>query len=129
MISFDTPSREFCVSRRIRTNTPLQALVVLNDPVYVEAAIGLAHRMNTEAAGNPKEQLNHGMQLALAHPPSDVQQATLSTFYEDSRTHYEQNPELIAELVPDSLQQEAHMAALINSANVILNLDEFLNKP
>ena len=129
MMSFDTPSREFCVSRRIRTNTPLQALVVLNDTVYVEAAVGLAHRMHTEAGPTAKEQLRYGVELALAHPPSEVQQSTLASFFDNSRAHYELHPELVADLVPDTLSQEPAMAALINSANVILNLDEFLNKP
>ncbi|MFK7845464.1 MAG: PSD1 and planctomycete cytochrome C domain-containing protein [Rhodothermales bacterium] len=129
MISFDTPSREFCVSRRIRTNTPLQALVVLNDPVYVEAAVGLAHRMQAEAGSDPAEQLKHGMQLALAHPPSETQKATLATFYESTLQHYLAHPDDVVSLVPDSLAQKPEMAALINSANVILNLDEFLSKP
>ncbi|MEM8485041.1 MAG: PSD1 and planctomycete cytochrome C domain-containing protein [Bacteroidota bacterium] len=129
MISFDTPSREFCVSRRIRTNTPLQALVVLNDTVYVEAAVGLAQRMQQEAGPTPAEQLHHGLQLALAYPPSEMQHNTLETFYNNTRAHYDQHPEAITALVPDTLSQEPATAALINAANVILNLDEFLNKP
>ncbi len=129
MISFDTPSREFCVSRRIRTNTPLQALVVLNDTVYVEAAIGLANRMQQEAGPAPAQQLQHGLQLALAYQPTDTQQETLETFYNNTLSHYREHPESIAALVPDSLPQQPATAALINTANVILNLDEFLNKP
>lgn len=129
MITFDTPSREFCVSRRIRTNTPLQALVTLNDPVYVEAAIGLAQRMKTEAGADPSLQLSHGLKLALAHPPSEAQLTTMSTFYDQTLARYNEHPDEIQALVPDTLEQVPEMAALINSANVILNLDEFLNKP
>ncbi len=129
MITFDTPTREYCVSQRIRTNTPLQALVVLNDTVFVEAAVGLAHRMQTEAGPDVQDQLTHGMQLALAHKPTTAQQATLTSFYENTFSHYQRNPDQVKTLVPDSLEQAPAMAALINSANVILNLDEFLNKP
>lgn len=128
MITFDAPSREFCVSRRIRTNTPLQALVSLNDIVYLEAAKGLALRMHQEA-GNPfAEQLAHGFNLAMAYPPSESQLNNLTAFYTETLTHYQQHPDAVKELVADPDLQTPEMAALINSANVLLNMDAFLNK-
>ena len=75
------------------------------------------------------QQLQHGLQLALAYKPSENQQATLEAFYNNTLSHYAEHPESIAALVPDSLPQQPATAALINTANVILNLDEFLNKP
>lgn len=128
MITFDTPSREYCVSRRIRTNTPLQALVSLNDVVFIEAAVGLAHRMQRSAPENSEKQLVHGYRLALASYPSEQQLARLVAFYETTLAHYRDHPEAIRELVPDSLSASPQTAALINSANVIMNLDAFLNK-
>jgi hypothetical protein len=101
MLTFDAPSREFCVSRRIRTNTPLQALVTLNDPAYWEAAEGLARRMEA-AADSPAAQAAFGYELALGRPPSDATRATLTALAED--------------------------APLPVVANTILNLDAFLTK-
>ena len=128
MITFDMPSREYCVSRRIRTNTPLQALVTLNDVVYMEAATALAGRMQREGGGAPADQLAHGFRLAMAYPPADEQQQPLLNFYQTTLEHYRSHPDDIAELVPDTMDATPETAALINSANVILNLDGFLNK-
>ncbi len=101
MLTFDAPSREFCVSRRIRTNTPLQALVTLNDPAYWEAAEALAFRME-QAADTPAEQAVAGYEMALGHRPSDAARATLA-----------------------SLAEETPLSVV---ANTILNLDAFLTK-
>ena len=133
MTTFDTPSREYCVSRRIRTNTPLQALVSLNDIVYMEAAAGLALRMQLEGGTEALDRLSHGFQLAMAYPPSEAQLDGLSAFYDKTLTHYQSNPAAVDELVtglsvPGLVSIDAELAALINSANVIMNLDAFLNK-
>ncbi len=101
MLTFDAPSREFCVSRRIRTNTPLQALVTLNDPAYWEAAEALAARME-EAADSPEEQSAAGYLMALGRPPSEATRQTLASLAEDT--------------------------PLPVVANTILNLDAFLTK-
>ncbi len=129
MITFDAPSREFCVSRRIRTNTPLQALVTLNDVTFIEAAVALAGRMQREAGPDPIGQLTHGFKLAMAYEPSEEQRQHLINFYHTTLAHYDENPKLIGELVPESIEATPEIAALINSANVIMNLDGFLNKP
>ena len=128
MITFDSPSREFCVSRRIRTNTPLQALVAMNDVVYLEAAAGLAARMQHEAGPDLSNQLSHGFRLAMATSPSPDQLDTLQQFYAETLEHYHQHPDAIRELIPDPAHQQPEMAALINTANVIMNMDAFLNK-
>lgn len=129
MVTFDSPSREFCVSRRIRTNTPLQALVSLNDVVFIEAATALAHRMYEKAPQDYAAQLRHGYELALAYEPSEVQLQKLQDFYDLTLDHYRAHPEEARQLITDSLNASPELAALINSANVIMNLDEFINKP
>jgi hypothetical protein len=129
MVTFDSPSREYCLSRRIRTNTPLQALVALNDVVFMEAATALAQRMVREAPSDAGERLRHGYQLALAYTPSDIQQQKLMAFYDRTLAHYREHPDEAAKLATDSPAAAPEMAALINTANVIMNLDEFVNKP
>ena len=126
MVTFDSPSREFCVSRRIRTNTPLQALVTLNDPVYVEAARALALRM-IEDSDNFDDRLRTGYRLALAHDPAPAKLAVLRAFYDEAALHYRENPDDGLALAAADSDDEA-MAALTAVANVILNLDEFITK-
>ncbi|MBI5800860.1 MAG: DUF1553 domain-containing protein, partial [Verrucomicrobia bacterium] len=77
MATFDAPSREVCSVRRNRTNTPLQALVTMNDPVYVEAAQALARRMAKEGGATDADKARHGFRLVLARPPSDNELARL----------------------------------------------------
>lgn len=77
MTTFDAPSGETCTIRRIRTNTPLQALVTLNDPTLMEAAQHLADRSAREAGREPKDRLNRLFRLTLARPPTDVEASRL----------------------------------------------------
>lgn len=128
MVTFDSPSSEFCVSRRIATNTPLQALVTLNDPVYVEAAEALARRMYEEAPATPLDQVRHGYQLVLFKEPSSTQMEDLLAFYENALAYYQQGQEDIASLIAEETEQTAERAALVNVANVLLNLDAVIMK-
>lgn len=121
MVTFDSPSREFCVSRRIRTNTPLQALVSLNDPVFMEAAQGLARRMQKDAAPIPA-----GYIYALGTPPNLETLDVLTGLYTDALTHYTEDTGDAARLTGDP--GSAELAALTMVANAILNLDQFLMK-
>src|SRR5437667_2312101 len=68
-VTFDSPSREFCTVRRIRSNTPLQSLDLLNSPVFFEAAKGLAQRMKAEGASELESQIKRALFLATLHPP------------------------------------------------------------
>ena len=120
MVAFDSPSREYCVSRRITTNTPIQALVTLNDPVYTEAAMALAERMKSEGRKSPEAQLGFGYQLLMTHEISEEKLAVLSSFYEKILEKYQN--------LPDSKFQNPEEAALFNVANVLLNMDEFIMK-
>ena len=127
MVTFDSPSREFCVSRRIRTNTPLQALVMLNDPVYVEAARALALRMVEDGGDVLEDRLLAGYRFALARDPVPAKLAVLRDFYDQAASHYRDNPDDGLALAAADFDGE-EMAALTAVANVILNLDEFITK-
>src|SRR5262245_4492721 len=133
MVTFDGGSGEVCQVRRIRTNTPLQALVTLNDPVYLEAAAGLARRMVAEA-GNPGAQAARGLRLALIRPLRQGEAAPLLALQKDAQKTFEAAPEKADTLlksaraiVPVGISKPA-FAAWVVTANAILNLDEFLSR-
>ena len=133
MTTFDSGSGEVCQIRRIRTNTPLQALVTLNDPVYLEAAAGLARRMLTEAA-TPNARAARGLRLALIRPVRINETAPLIALQKDAQKAFEAAPEKADALlksarasVPNGINKTA-FAAWIVTTNAILNLDEFLTR-
>ncbi len=121
MLTFDAPSRELCISRRIRTNTPLQALVTLNDPVFVEASEALAKKMIEEGGETISSQIQYGFQRALMRVPDEERLNYLLDFYESTRDKYSAANE-------DAAEEYAEMQAMINVANVLLNLDEVVMK-
>jgi hypothetical protein len=122
-LMFDTPSREVCTARRVRTNTPLQALITLNDPVYMECALALAGRMAAEGGSGTEQQIAHGYELATGRAPGPAVLRDLLALYQDAAAQYEREPQLAAKL-SDSPQR----AALAVVANTILNLDVVLTK-
>ncbi|MBI1322994.1 DUF1553 domain-containing protein [bacterium] len=136
MITLDAPSREFCTIRRITTNTPLQALVTLNDTVYVEAAQALARRMIRETdATDVKARIARGLKLALVREPKPDELEALAALYADRLAAYRSDATAANAMATEPLGpvpagiDTAELAALTNVANVILNLDEFLTKP
>ena len=124
--TFDAPSRELCTVRRITTNTPLQALVTLNDTAFVEMAQALARQMQM-AGATPEEWIANGLQRALVRPAKPEEVAVLKDLYEVRLKHAADHPEEAKKLAPNGTPV-AELAALTAVANVILNLDEFLNK-
>ena len=128
MTTFDTPSREFCISRRISTNTPLQALVTLNDSTYMEAALNLARRSITHAGNTDSDKINYTYKQVLFREPELDQYQALESFYQKTLNFYRNNPKEADALIPDSLQASPELAAYVNLANVIMNLDEFIMK-
>jgi hypothetical protein len=134
MAVFDAPSREICSLRRISTNTPLQAFVTLNDPVYVEAAQSLARRIVGEAGPGAAERASLALRLALSRPPQPEQVAQLVALYESELAHYRKCPEAAMQLATDPLgplpagYEASELAAWTVVANVILNLDGVLTK-
>lgn len=132
MVTFGTPSHEVSVARRTRTNTPLQALVLLNDPVYTEAAQALARRMLPLADTLPTPArldaaLTYGYQLALQRAPSPKVLASLRTLYATAAKHYEAHPDDRAPATGVPTAGTA-LAALTVVANGIMNLDAFVTK-
>lgn len=133
LTTFDAPSREkFCV-RRERANTPLQALVTMNDPAYVEAARHLSARM-LRYDRNPEERLDYGFRLVTARRPSAGEKAVLKSALKNFLTKYEQDQEAAKKLISvgDSPVNEqlppSELAAYTMVASLLLNLDETLNK-
>ena len=133
MATFDAPTREVCTLRRPRSNTPLQALVTLNDPVFVEAARALGRRMATWS-GSTDERMRYGFELCLARLPTAGELKRLLEFHQTARSHYQQKPELAREMegAESGLASGANaveLAAWAATGNVLLNLDETLMKP
>ena len=134
MTTFDAPSREICSVRRIRTNTPLQAFVTLNDPVYVEAAQALARRIVHEGGASPEERCRYALELCLVSPPKPKQIDELVSLLMAERKHYREDAKAAHELATEPLGQappgvdEPELAAWTVVANVLLNLDGVLTK-
>jgi hypothetical protein len=133
MTTFDGGSGEVCQIRRIRTNTPLQALVVLNDPVYLEAAAALAKRM-VEAGPDDATRASRGLRLALIRPLHANEIDPLLKLQMDALTKFTAAPTQAADFLKTVRGQtpqgcsEAAFAAWVVTANAILNLDEFLSR-
>lgn len=135
MATFDAPSREVCILNRGTTNTPLQALVTMNDPVYIEASQGLA-RMTWQAADSHDDRLNWLFRRCLIRAPSDDEVAALDKLYKETAEWYasretEANAMATNPLGPIPANVSAtssELAAWTVLANVMLNLDETLQK-
>nr|WP_295872464.1 DUF1553 domain-containing protein [uncultured Chitinophaga sp.] len=130
MITFDGSSREVCLQRRIRTNTPLQALVTLNDPVYVETARALAQHMQRNGNNDATASIRWGYQTAVCRQLPDNKLAVLQRLYKQALQQYKKSPADAKALLQckEAPQQLAELAALTVVANAIMNLDEFLIK-
>ena len=120
--------------RRNRTNTPLQALVTMNDPVYVEAAQALARRMAKDGGATTADKARHGFRLVLARPPSDNEVAKLVKLHADTAAEFAKDKAKATSLATDPLgplpegADAVNLAAWTTVANVLLNLDETLMK-
>ena len=134
LMAFDAPSRETCVARRARTNTPLQALVLMNDTQYVEASRHLAARMMTEGGDSAAKQLTFGFQLCTARIPAEHELQILTRVHADQLAHYQANPAEAEKLLVIGASPRvtgldpAGYAAMTMMANLILNLDETITK-
>ncbi len=132
--TFDAPEREVCTSRRSRTNTPLQALVLMNDPTYLEAARKLAERAMTEGGETPTTRLTFAFRLALSRSPSPAEIAVLLKTHQQRLAKYQQDPAAAKALLShgDSPRNESlnepDLAAWTAVMSLILNLDEAITK-
>ena len=133
MATFDAPNREVCLVRRERSNTPLQALVTLNDPAYIEAAQALARKMAT-AGSTPADKARYGFRLCLSRPPAEAELASLLELYEKTLERFQADPDKARDIATKPLGEApkelaiAELAAWTVVGNVLLNLDEMLMK-
>jgi hypothetical protein len=131
---FNAPSREFCTVVRERTNTPLQALVTLNDPQFIEAARALAQRALTQEDASLEARADFLMLHLAARRLEDSERAIVTASLADLLAYYEAHPDDAAELLsvgeskPDENLEPATLAAWTMLTNQLMNLDEVLNK-
>lgn len=123
-LTFDAPAREACTPRRSPTNTPLQSLVTLNDPVYVEAAVALGDRMFQQTGADLRERVIHGFRLIATREPTDRELAPLVELYSDSLQLLESEARLPYPVEAPELKRRAFAAV----ASAMLNLDCVLTK-
>jgi hypothetical protein len=132
-MALDATSRETCTIRRISTNTPIAAFALLNDPVYIEAAQGLARRIMEHESTDPGARATYAFRRVLARQPAGEEVQRLVALYQSERQHYEQHPEEAKEMAtselgaPEGSPNMAELAAWTVVSNVLLNLDETLN--
>jgi len=133
MLIFDAPSREKCVIQRQRTNTPLQALVTLNDPQFVEAGRALAQRL-IQSGGDTSKRIDFGYRLATSRPAEAREVEILTALLEEHRTRFLKNPESakhylsVGESPRDESIDPIEHASWMVIAQTILNLDESLTR-
>src|SRR5262249_46185273 len=134
MLAFDAGGRETCVVRESRTNTPLQALNLLNDVTYVEAARVLAQRVMVAGGASPDERITHAFRLILSRSPRPVEVKILRASFDQSLAKYEKDRRAALMLVgageaprKDGLAVP-ELAAYAAVASLIMNLDEAVTK-
>jgi hypothetical protein len=133
-MALDATSREVCTIRRIATNTPVAAFALLNDPVYIEAAQALARQIVEQDAEEPADRVKFAFRQVLARQPTADELQKLTALFESERKHYEADEaaanEMAASESTDRAKSDniADLAAWTVVSNVLLNLDETLNK-
>ena len=133
MTAFDMPDRQTCTIQRSVTDTPLQALVTLNDVQYVESARMLAQKMMLNGGQTPGDRIAYGFRRLLAQAPRASQAAILLQGFSQALAHYEKHPKAAEKLIhmgyskPDAAINPVELAAYTVTAGVMLNMDETLN--
>jgi hypothetical protein len=133
MLIFDAPNREICTVKRSRTNTPLQALSLLNEVTFVEAARKLGERMIREGGSTPELRLGYGFRLATARTPSQQELSILLEGLHHDVQYFQSNQEAAQRLIQHGesaaqVAQPDRLAAYMLAANVLLNLDECITR-
>jgi len=126
----DAPTRQVCTMSRAVTNTPVQALVTLNDPVFFEAARGFAIRVLKEAAPGVRERLRYAFLVALSRFPREPEEAAFASLLKDLSERYEGDPAAAARVHPGAagIPAGAELAAWTVLSSTLLNLDEALTR-
>jgi Protein of unknown function (DUF1553)/Protein of unknown function (DUF1549)/Planctomycete cytochrome C len=134
MLLFDSPNREICTAKRSRTNTPLQALALLNEVTYVEAARRLAEQMLVAGGATPETRVAWAFRRATARQPDAAELKTLTTGLATRLARFQQDEAAAKQLIaqgtskPDPKLNPAELAAYTTAANIILNLDEVVTR-
>jgi hypothetical protein len=134
LITFDAPDREKCAARRTVTNTPLQALVLMNDPTYVEASRALAEKMIREGGSDPARRIKYAFRLATARDPQPKEVQVLRDMERAELAQYRRNKDAALKLVGvgeskfDPSVDASELAAWTTVASTILNLDETITR-
>jgi hypothetical protein len=132
--TFDAPDREVCVARRLKTNTPLQALASMNDTIQLEASRKLAERMLTEGGVDSREKIQFAFQLVTARKPLAAEQKAILSLLEKRLDYYRSTPEAAKSFIsigaskPAEGLDPAELAAYANVASLLLNLDETITR-
>ena len=134
LAAFDAPDREKCTARRVLTNTPLQALVLLNDPTYVEAARALAERVSLESGGSEASRIEYAFRLATSRRPTVSETSVLRDLLRSlarvvsARSPVGAGASGVGESPRRTKIDAAELAAWTTVASTILNLDETITK-
>lgn len=131
LVNFDAPSSLLACSRRERSTTPLQALNLLNDPVFFQAAQGLATRILRENLGSPSDRLDYAFQLCVGRWPEPDERDRLIQFYQQQKEIIARNPAAGTGLFPAQGVEglnSTEAAAWVSVSRVLLNLDEFITR-
>jgi hypothetical protein len=134
MVTFDASTRETCIVRANRTNTPMQALDLMNDVTYVEASRKFAERMMKEGGTTPEERINYAFRLALARPPKPAEQSVLLDTLSQFKARYHAKPDAAVKYLSqgnsprDPKLDPVELAAYTSVASLIFNLDETITK-
>jgi len=134
MIAFDAPTREICTVKRENTNTPLQALVLLNDPTYVECSRVLAQRLQKESDGSFNNMLTLAYRWLTSRPPKANEISLLEKLYQEQLEAFKKDPQQVKELLSvgeypfDESLNKNKTAAWTMVASTIMNMDEFYMK-
>lgn len=131
MTTFDAPDRYYCVVRRQKTSTPLQSLILMNDPQFVEAARMVGERMLKEGGQNPKDQISFGFLALTSRNPKPNELKLLSELYQEELTDFQSNPQRVkdwlsaGEYPVDQQLDQSALAACAVIASTIMNFEEF----
>jgi hypothetical protein len=130
MTTFDAPSREKCVARREKTNTPLQALLTMNDEQYFEAARHLGARLLREGGATDSDRLRYGFRLVTSRQPTEDESRVLAKALAEQKARYQASPESakqtlsVGESPAPADLPATDLAAWTMMGNLLLNLDE-----
>jgi hypothetical protein len=130
MVNFDGTAREVCLTRRIRTNTPLQALTILNDSTYWDLSVKLARLASTNHPSDIKQQIGNTYEKVTGQPVTPQKIVVLETLYQKGFNQLGSDQNRINKMLSDSIfhKEDRHLAAMAMVTNAILNLDEVITK-